>query len=57
MTEHDPEKLNVAPGTPHSNILSETEFNAYMQTEGGKTYYQIVDWRLRSIQFLTLPSS
>jgi len=24
MTEHDPEKLNVAPGTPHSNILSET---------------------------------
>ena len=24
MTEHDPEKLNVAPGAPHSNILSET---------------------------------
>ena len=24
MTEHDPEKLNVAPGQPHSNILSET---------------------------------
>ena len=24
MTEQDPEKLNVAPGTPHSNILSET---------------------------------
>ena len=24
MTVHDPEKLNVAPGTPHSNILSET---------------------------------
>jgi cytochrome o ubiquinol oxidase operon protein cyoD len=24
MTEHEPEKLNVAPGTPHSNILSET---------------------------------
>ena len=24
MTEIDPEKLNVAPGTPHSNILSET---------------------------------
>ena len=24
MTEHDPERLNVAPGTPHSNILSET---------------------------------
>jgi cytochrome o ubiquinol oxidase operon protein cyoD len=24
MTETDPEKLNVAPGQPHSNILSET---------------------------------
>jgi cytochrome o ubiquinol oxidase operon protein cyoD len=24
MTEIDPEKLNVAPGTPHSDILSET---------------------------------
>jgi len=24
MTEHHPETLNVAPGTPHSNILSET---------------------------------
>ncbi len=24
MTEHDPERLNVAPGTPHDNILSET---------------------------------
>ena len=24
MTEHDPEKLNVAPGQPHDNILSET---------------------------------
>ena len=24
MTEIDPEKLNVAPGEPHSNILSET---------------------------------
>ena len=24
MTEHDPERLNVAPGTPHSNIMSET---------------------------------
>lgn len=24
MTEHDPEKLDVAPGQPHSNILSET---------------------------------
>jgi cytochrome o ubiquinol oxidase operon protein cyoD len=24
MTDHDPEKLNVAPGQPHSNIMSET---------------------------------
>ena len=24
MTEHDPEQLNVAPGQPHDNILSET---------------------------------
>lgn len=24
MNEHEPELLNVAPGTPHSNILSET---------------------------------
>jgi cytochrome o ubiquinol oxidase operon protein cyoD len=24
MSERDPEKLNVAPGTPHDNILSET---------------------------------
>ena len=24
MTEHDPEQLNVAPGTPHDSMLSET---------------------------------
>ena len=24
MTEHDPEQLNVAPGQPHDNMLSET---------------------------------
>ena len=24
MTDHDPEQLNVAPGQPHDNILSET---------------------------------
>ena len=24
MTEHDPEKLNVAPGQPHDSMLSET---------------------------------
>ena len=24
MSEHDPEQLNVAPGTPHDSMLSET---------------------------------
>ena len=24
MTEHDPERLNVAPGTPHDSMMSET---------------------------------
>ena len=24
MSEHDPERLNVAPGQPHDNLLSET---------------------------------
>ena len=24
MTEHDPERLNVPPGAPHSDIMSET---------------------------------
>ena len=24
MTEHDPERLNVAPGTPHDAVISET---------------------------------
>ncbi len=24
MTEHEPERLNVAPGTPHDNMLTET---------------------------------
>jgi len=26
MTEHEPEKLNVAPGTPHDSLASETTF-------------------------------
>jgi cytochrome o ubiquinol oxidase operon protein cyoD len=26
MTEHEPEKLNVAPGTPHESMASETTF-------------------------------
>ena len=24
MTEHDPERLNVAPGSPHDDVISET---------------------------------
>ena len=24
MSEHDPERLNVAPGQPHDSILTET---------------------------------
>lgn len=35
------------------NVLSEAEFAAYQQTEQGKDYYELVDWRLRSIAFLT----
>lgn len=35
------------------NILSEAEFDAYRQTEAGKDYYDRIDWRLRSLNFLT----
>lgn len=35
------------------NILSEAEFDAYRQTEAGKDYYNRIDWRLRSLNFLT----
>ncbi len=35
------------------NILTDTEMQAYRQTESGKNYYELVDWRLRSIRFLS----
>ncbi len=35
------------------NLLSDAEFEAYRQTEAGKDYYELVDWRLRSLHFLT----
>lgn len=34
------------------NMLSDTEFEAYRQTEQGKSFYELMDWRLRSINFL-----
>lgn len=34
-------------------LLSESEYQAYLQTEQDKTFYELVDWRLRSIGFLT----
>ena len=37
------------------NILTSAEMTAYHQTETGKSYYETVQWRLRSIQFLTRP--
>lgn len=39
------------------NILTSTEMESYLQTESGKTYYELVQWRLRSITFLTRPAS
>jgi uncharacterized protein YraI len=39
------------------NILNEREMTAYLQTETGKSYYELVQWRLRSITFLTQPGS
>lgn len=35
------------------NILTEAEAEAFKQTEEGKDYYELVDWRMRSIIFLT----
>lgn len=34
-------------------LLSEPEYEAYLQTEQDKPYYELVDWRLNSIRFLT----
>jgi hypothetical protein len=36
-----------------NNLLSEEEMPAYLQTESDKDYYEVIDWRLRSILFLT----
>ncbi|MBF8223280.1 T-complex 10 C-terminal domain-containing protein [Halomonas sp. 328] len=35
------------------NLLGDAEFEAYRQTEAGKGYYEVIDWRLRSLRFLT----
>lgn len=40
-----------------TNILSPGELAAYQQTEQGKTFYELTSWRLRSIEFLTSPTS
>lgn len=37
------------------NILTEAELEAYRQTEAGKSFYEVLDWRLTSIRFLTMP--
>jgi hypothetical protein len=39
------------------NILTAREMDAYLKTENGKSYYELVQWRLRSITFLTRPAS
>jgi hypothetical protein len=39
------------------NILTPAEMDAYRQTEVGKGFYELLDWRLRSIRFLTAPQS
>lgn len=35
------------------NILTDAELEAYQQTEADKGYYERINWRLRSIRFLT----
>ena len=35
------------------SILTPAELAAYSQTEAGKDYYKLVDWRVQSIQLLT----
>ena len=39
------------------NILTKNEMKQYLQTEVGLSYYDLVQWRLRSIAFLTRPAS
>ncbi len=36
-----------------NNILTEPELNAFKKTEIGMDYFDLVEWRLRSISFLT----
>ncbi|MEH6355122.1 MAG: hypothetical protein V7760_03735 [Marinobacter sp.] len=36
-----------------TNILTDAEMAAFQKTEEGKDYYELIDWRLRSIAFLT----
>ena len=38
------------------NILTKNEMEQYLQTEVGLSYYDLVQWRLRSIAFLTRPA-
>lgn len=40
-----------------TNILTPDELIAYKQTEEGKSFYELTNWRLLSIQFLTAPTS
>ena len=40
-----------------TNILSADELTAYKQTEEGKDFYSVMNWRLRSLEFLTVPAS
>jgi hypothetical protein len=40
-----------------NNILTPDEMTAYKQTEEGKSFYELTNWRLLSIQFLTAPTS
>ncbi len=39
-----------------NNILTNAEFEAYQQTEAGKDFYEVLDWRIASIRFLTTPA-
>lgn len=39
------------------NILTSEEMTAYLQTEAGKDLVQLLNWRLRSIRFLTTPAT
>jgi len=38
-------------------MLTDAQFNAYLKTEEGKTFYEKLDWRIRSIGFLAIEQS